>query len=987
MSFRVAVVRPHTPLVSETFFLASAAHLPFAVTVLEGDPPYLAGTPRTVPYELAVRLETHFRSRFLTSRFAMSAELLRKRLYLRAFRRHSIDVVLAEYGTTAVDVLPACKAAGLPLVPIFHGCDATMTEFVERFRERYRELFDYAASIVVVSEHLRQRLLALGAPAGKLVVCRMTAVDPAQFSGGAPELAPRTVCAVGRFVEKKAPQLTILAFAKAQAEVPDAKLRMIGDGPLLGACKSLVQAMHLEHAVTFLNAQPHAVVQQELSRARCFVQHSVTAKTGDAEGTPMGPIEAAATGLPVVATRHSGIGEIFRDGEHGYLVAEHDVDAMAARLVTLLLDADLAGALGRQARAHVVAHHSLTHCIATLAEVLRRAVDASELEPRRADAHICWFLQTCGDASLLREALRRLRKVAPRDTVLVVSDGDDDPCLPALCAAAGARFVRGKRLFGVESGGLVVERMLDLFLATDAEHLIKIDPDTDVRRVFRRLPRRDRALVAGTLQATGTVETRLVSVQGGAILMTRLAAQRFKDSGLFCRTELKPPQIAWAVSDSTCERATSGLTSFDWTIGWAARRLGIQMLAHPEIHSVWKPSFLDHLVARGAAVSHPRLSWGRAGRDRRGVRSLLRAPQSWPSILKRPRVMFAYVRCLEALWRAKRVLKRTPTPAGDRPWHLYDATLRRALTAGETRHVFGPTRVPADPREAVVLCSVRDGENHIDAFVDHYTRLGVKHLFFLDNGSTDATVARLRAHSHTTVWESRLPFSACREAFKDFLVQGPGRGHWCILADVDEHLLLPPGATLPQVLSHLRRHDHTAVVTQMLDMFADAPFAALVPEAGWTAAQLAGRYRFYDVSDIRKLDFPWHEHRLANSAIRFHVGGVRARHLGTPGVWLTKESLFFAEDCAVAHAHRLDRARLADFSLPLLHYKFTAAFPAQIERAVVEKNYAQQSAEYRRYREALASSPGLSLRRPTAAVLDDPARLWREGFVVGAIDP
>lgn len=978
MSFRVAVVRPHTPLVSETFLVASAAHLPFAVTVLEGDLPHVAGAPLTLPYELGVRLETHLRQRLLTSRHAMSKDLLRKRLFLRAFRRHRVDVVLAEYGTTAVDVLPACKAAGLPLVPVFHGSDATKSDILESQRERYLELFDYATSIVAVSDHLRRRLVALGAPAAKVVVCRRTTVDPRAFAGAAPERSARVIVAVGRFVEKKAPQLTILAFARALALVPGASLRMIGDGPLLGPCMSLVKGLGLEHAVAFLGAQPPEVVVRELQRARCFAQHSVTALNGDAEGTPVSPVEAAAAGLPIVATRHSGIAEIFRDGEHGILVEEHDVAGMSAAFVRLLESPELAGTLGRAARAHVVASHSLSHSVASLAEVLRGAVGAAELEPRPLDAHVCWFIQTYRDAGKLRTGLRRLRRVAPRDTVIVVSDGDDDPRLPAICAGFGATFVRGERLFGVESGGKVVERMLDLFLATRADYLVKIDPDSDVRHQLRFLPRRDRPLVCGTLQAMGTVDVRIVSIQGGCILMNRLAAEQMKASGAFRLAALQPPEVAWAIAPSARERARKGLTSYDWTIGWVAKRLGIPLLAHPEVHCVWKPSLLDHLVARRAAVSHPRL-------DLR--RRLLRMPQAWPPRLAGSAAVGTYVRALDKAWRAKRQLRGKATGGDERPWGYLDATMRRAAVVAEARHVFGARRVPADPREAVVLCCVRNGETHVDAFVDHYTRLGFKHFFFLDNHSSDGTVARLRAHPHVTVWESRLAFSQCREAFKNFLAAGPGRGHWCMLADVDEHLLLPPGRALPELLSHLRRHGYTAVVTQMLDMFTDAPFESLERETGWSAAQFAARYRFYDLSDVKKIDFPWYEHHVANRAIRFHLGGVRARHLGTPGVWLTKESFFFSEDCAVAHAHRLDRARLADFSLPLLHYKFTAAFPAQVERAVVEKNYAQQSAEYVRYREALAGAPGLSLMLPTAAVLDDPARLWREGFVVGGIDP
>ena len=59
--------------------------------------------------------------------------------------------------------------------------------------------------------------------------------------------------------------------------------------------------------MTFLGAQPHNVIQDEMRKARGFVQHSIEAPSGDSEGMPVSIIEAGVSGLPVVATRHAGI--------------------------------------------------------------------------------------------------------------------------------------------------------------------------------------------------------------------------------------------------------------------------------------------------------------------------------------------------------------------------------------------------------------------------------------------------------------------------------------------------------------------------------------------------------------------------------------------------------------------------------------------------------------------------------------------------------
>src|SRR5207237_305056 len=130
-----------------------------------------------------------------------------------AFRRHRVEAVLAEYGTTAVHVLPACRRLRIPLVAHFHGYDASMRSVLDEYRERYSTLFQHAGAIVVVSRAMQRALIALGAPADK-VRYNPYGVDCQRFRGADPANAPRVALSVGRFTEKKAPQLTILAFAK-----------------------------------------------------------------------------------------------------------------------------------------------------------------------------------------------------------------------------------------------------------------------------------------------------------------------------------------------------------------------------------------------------------------------------------------------------------------------------------------------------------------------------------------------------------------------------------------------------------------------------------------------------------------------------------------------------------------------------------------------------------------------------------------------------
>ena len=116
------------------------------------------------------------------------------------------------------------------------------------------------------------------------------------------------------------------AFQKVLEQVPDARLRMVGEGKLLDPCRDLVDALQMNHAVSFLGSQPHRVVADEMKRARAFTQHSIEASNGDCEGAPLAILEAGASGLPVVSTHHAGIPEVVLHEDTGYIVEEKDIE-------------------------------------------------------------------------------------------------------------------------------------------------------------------------------------------------------------------------------------------------------------------------------------------------------------------------------------------------------------------------------------------------------------------------------------------------------------------------------------------------------------------------------------------------------------------------------------------------------------------------------------------------------------------------------------
>jgi len=88
-------------------------------------------------------------------------------------------------------------------------------------------------------------------------------------------------------------------------------------------------------------------------------------------------LEAGASGLPVVATRHAGIEESVVEGETGFLVDERDIESMAEHMTRLATDAELARRMGAAARRHIVANYPMERHIDRLWDTLRSAMDGA----------------------------------------------------------------------------------------------------------------------------------------------------------------------------------------------------------------------------------------------------------------------------------------------------------------------------------------------------------------------------------------------------------------------------------------------------------------------------------------------------------------------------------------------------------------------------------------------------------------------------------
>jgi colanic acid/amylovoran biosynthesis glycosyltransferase len=253
--------------------------------------------------------------------------------------RGPYDIVHCHFGPNGIlaVALRDMGAFKCPVVTQFHGFDAS--SYVQEHGENvYRDLFRKGELFLCVSERIRSLILGWGCDARTALV-HHTGVKVSQipfvqrdpFSGGAPRLL-----SVSRLVEKKGLDFGLRAVARLVQEFPQLEYTVVGDGPERDALTTLAHELRIDNNVRFVGAKTRAEMSAIMADAHVMLTPSIRARSGDEEGIPVVLMEALASGLPVVSTKHAGIPELIVDGVTGLLAPERDTIALAKQVERML---------------------------------------------------------------------------------------------------------------------------------------------------------------------------------------------------------------------------------------------------------------------------------------------------------------------------------------------------------------------------------------------------------------------------------------------------------------------------------------------------------------------------------------------------------------------------------------------------------------------------------------------------------------------------
>lgn len=212
------------------------------------------------------------------------------------------------------------------------------------------------ARYIALNEFCRGKFIEGGLPAERVVV------KPNFVDFDMPEPVARAgLLFVGRLSAEKG----VATLAQAMTLLPDAKLRVAGDGPEAGLLNGVA-------GVTRLGSLPGEAVRQEMGRAAALVVPSIWY-----ENFPRTIVESFASGLPVIASRIGALADIVTDGETGLLFEPGNARDLADKLAWALAHPEQMAAMGRRARAQYEAEFSAEVNYRQLMKIYREAGAAS----------------------------------------------------------------------------------------------------------------------------------------------------------------------------------------------------------------------------------------------------------------------------------------------------------------------------------------------------------------------------------------------------------------------------------------------------------------------------------------------------------------------------------------------------------------------------------------------------------------------------------
>ena len=258
----------------------------------------------------------------------------------RRLRKYQPRILHSHFGSVALKDFQLQRFLDVPWIVSFYGADAYQGT-VSALTEKYALLFERATRVLALGPAMKSRLEALGCPAEKISIHAL-GVDVSSLPVKERILAPGEpirILFAGTFREKKGVKYLMEGAALARQRGVDLRIELVGDTAGKGGDQetkeeiyATIKSLQLDDVITRHGFLEFNTMLKLALESHVFVAPSVTANSGDAEGTPFVIQQMMATAMPIISTQHSDIPFVFGKQEK-LLVPERDAQAIADRLV------------------------------------------------------------------------------------------------------------------------------------------------------------------------------------------------------------------------------------------------------------------------------------------------------------------------------------------------------------------------------------------------------------------------------------------------------------------------------------------------------------------------------------------------------------------------------------------------------------------------------------------------------------------------------
>lgn len=272
-----------------------------------------------------------------------------------------LKLIHAHFGPDGVYAMSLADKLKIPFLVTFHGFDSTvlhshmlrsMKPSSYQFLWSENELKNRSSAFIAVSHFIKNKLIENGYPKEKIIQ-HYIGVDTQKLTPGNSTNKDGYILNVARHENVKGIATLLRAFAIVSKKHHDITLVQVGAGPLSAQLLKLTGELGIQERVRFLGAQPHKKVVELMRSATLFVLSSQKAGNGAEEALGIVLNEAAACGLPIVATMSGGISETVLNGASGFLVPEKNYNMMAEKMDLLTSNKALSKEMGRRGRDYV----------------------------------------------------------------------------------------------------------------------------------------------------------------------------------------------------------------------------------------------------------------------------------------------------------------------------------------------------------------------------------------------------------------------------------------------------------------------------------------------------------------------------------------------------------------------------------------------------------------------------------------------------------